>query len=154
MFFLYFLYKKYPKIFKLLLALGLSTIILLAITLYHLFSNVNIGYYMKIDDTTLKLGIKIRNKSIFPVKIEKVILEIDKYHLGPPHQIKSTADDDTKKTSKFTHVYIKPGSTVYLDLFFTIFEQFDEPFNGNLLIVMEKWKIKVPYEQKIRNGKI
>ncbi|KRH95180.1 hypothetical protein M153_2200049921 [Pseudoloma neurophilia] len=150
MFFLYFLYKKYPRACKRLLFIIISVMVVFMMAMYHLFKNIEIAF--TVFDINPKNGIsfemRVKNRSFFNVKLEDIKLEVEKFNLGKAQQV-FTAKNGSKTIKKFKPENIKAHSVNDLDLFFRILEEFDEPFQGNIMIVMNKFGIKVPFEQKI-----
>lgn len=123
-----------------------SIIIFLIIILYHVFSNIEIKLtpILNIEDG-LEFEMKLINKSIFCVTMEDVKLEIDTFHLGKPQLI-------LKKSSEIRRIKpttIKRNSSEHFKFFYRIIEEFNEPFRGDLLIIMKKFGIKIPFEQKL-----
>lgn len=142
MFFLYFLYKKNKKLFKYFLISIISILLLLIIFFYHIFSNLEINFKkLKLKNENFILELRIKNKSFFDVNLDKIKLEIRKYELGKP-------EENGKRIEKMK---ILKNETKILKVFFKILGVFEnEKFEGDLMVVMSKWKIKVPYEHKIR----
>lgn len=145
MFLFLYLLKRHRRIFKAILAFSFLTITYLIIFLVHLFKQQEIHIkklkFKEIDNINfIQIDIKFQNRSIFNVYLDDVKLELDRYDIG-------LAQIDNKRLKK---MIIPKRSKMFVEILFRIKETFEnDELRGNFLIVMSKFKIKIPFERKI-----
>lgn len=119
------------------------------LVLYHIFTHIEIRLTPILEEEDgVEFEMKIVNNSVFCVTMEDVKLEIDTFNLGKAQ----TIDEDTSEIRRFKPITIKRKTSQDFKLFFRIIEEFNEPYRGDILIIMKKFGIKIPFEQKIGKG--
>lgn len=137
------LFKKHKKALRIILAISLLLFLYTVIFITYILKNITIEIAaLGIEDDRLFLNMKFRNETAFDVVLEDIKLQMNIFDLG-----EAMGKSGNKRLGKRR---MERGRVTKVRVFFAIDEEYEaEGVEGEIVIIMSKFGIKVPFRNKM-----